>query len=267
MNDVIKKLCPLAAIVCFVVCIIGAVGIINAAPAESWQSVGIFCLGVSVFVLLVPFMVAGLYCCRKEQAVEAVPAEARKQFKPANKPFKKERPADKPAAAKPAPRPAVKPAVKPADKPIAKAAEKPVVKVADKPAPRIDEEYEDQPGDREFDSFDNDDVNIRRDNGEQISEESGPTTLYVCNLTADITEGDIREEFEVFGPVKSVRLVTDKESGTSKGYAFVEMTNRAEASLAIDDINGQEIKGQQVSVSIARKKPAFNRRWNNKRSQ
>jgi len=280
MNEFIKKLCPLAAVVCFVLCITGAIGVLSNAQDALWQSVGLFFIGVSIFVLIMPLMSIGASAGSKPQTGTGAAAEVRKPFKPAEKPFRKDKPAEKQAekpAAKPAARPAPKPAAKPADKPLPKAVDKPAVKAAekpvekpavkafDKPVMKNDDDYENMPDDQVPNNFDNADDEIRRDSGEQIAEDSGLTTLYVCNLSTDTTEVDLREEFEVFGPVKSVRLVTDKESGVSKGYAFVEMANKAEASLAIDDINGQEIKGQQVNVSFARKKPAFNRRWNNKR--
>jgi len=78
------------------------------------------------------------------------------------------------------------------------------------------------------------------------------TKLYVGNLTYDTTEEAIKTAFSAIGELESVSLITDKRSGESKGFAFVEMSNEAEATSAIEQLNGTEIDGRAMNVSIAR---------------
>ncbi len=222
-------------------------------PDTYKTAIGFMCGGISLFVLfaLLAFAASSVEAKQnKGSFVKSQPADYKKA-RPQNDKYAKK---DKPAPAKNAVKNGEK--TEKIDKIEKTEKIEKIEKPVDKPAAAPKElESSDERSDENM---------LRRDNGEQITEESGPSTLYVSNLAADVSEIDLREEFEVFGTVKSVRLVTDKETAASKGYAFVEMTNRAEASLAIDDINGQEIKGQQVSVSFARKKTSFNRKWTKK---
>lgn len=78
------------------------------------------------------------------------------------------------------------------------------------------------------------------------------TKLYVGNLTYNTTEEAIKTAFSAIGELESVSLITDKRSGESKGFAFVEMSNEAEATSAIEQLNGTEIDGRAMNVSIAR---------------
>jgi len=64
--------------------------------------------------------------------------------------------------------------------------------------------------------------------------------IYVGNLSRDVTEEDLRAAFEAFGRVETVNVITDKFSGESRGFAFVEMPTKAEAEAAINDLNGKE---------------------------
>jgi RNA recognition motif-containing protein len=76
--------------------------------------------------------------------------------------------------------------------------------------------------------------------------------IYVGNLSRDVTEEDLRQEFEAFGQITSVTVIKDKFSGQSRGFGFVEMPAKAEAQAAIDGLNGKDLKGQTLSVNEAR---------------
>ncbi len=79
--------------------------------------------------------------------------------------------------------------------------------------------------------------------------------IFVGNLSHDVTEDDLRQAFEAFGQVKSVKVIKDLFSGTSKGFAFVEMQARAEAQAAITGLNSKELKGRALNVNEARPRP------------
>ena len=74
--------------------------------------------------------------------------------------------------------------------------------------------------------------------------------LYVGNLTFDATDADLTELFSPHGEVQSVQIVTDRDTGRSRGFAFVEMSQGAEA--AITALSGQEFKGRRLTVNEAR---------------
>jgi len=76
--------------------------------------------------------------------------------------------------------------------------------------------------------------------------------IYVGSLSYEVTEDDLKEAFEAFGQVESVRIIKDKYSGQSKGFGFVEMPAKAEAQSAINDLNGKELKGRTLNVNEAR---------------
>jgi len=76
--------------------------------------------------------------------------------------------------------------------------------------------------------------------------------LYVGNLSYDMNEAQFRKEFERFGVVKSARIIGHRTSGKSKGYGFVEMPHRKEATLAIKALNGKDIMGRKLRVNEAR---------------
>lgn len=78
------------------------------------------------------------------------------------------------------------------------------------------------------------------------------TSIYVGNLSFRATEEDVRKAFAEYGQVAVVNLVVDKETGRSRGFAFVEMPNSEEAKTAIEHVNQQEIAGRKVSVNEAR---------------
>jgi cold-inducible RNA-binding protein len=78
------------------------------------------------------------------------------------------------------------------------------------------------------------------------------TKLYVGNLSLNTTEGAIRKLFEGIGPVASCSLITDKMTGNSRGFAFVEMTSQGDATKAIADLNGKDCDGRALTVNEAK---------------
>ncbi len=76
--------------------------------------------------------------------------------------------------------------------------------------------------------------------------------IYVGNLSYEMTEEDLREAFQVFGEIETVRIIKDYDTGRSKGFGFVEMPDNADAQSAIDGLNGKELKGRTLSVNEAR---------------
>lgn len=78
------------------------------------------------------------------------------------------------------------------------------------------------------------------------------TKIYVGNLSYNTTEDQIREAFAGLGEIDSVALITDRHSGQSKGFAFVEMSSSEEAKSAIEQLNGKELDGRTMNVSEAK---------------
>ena len=76
--------------------------------------------------------------------------------------------------------------------------------------------------------------------------------IYVGNLSWNADESDLRDAFSAHGEVTSVQIITDRESGRSRGFAFVEMANDAEAQDAISAVNNKEIDGRPVKVNEAK---------------
>ena len=76
--------------------------------------------------------------------------------------------------------------------------------------------------------------------------------IYVGNLSYEVTEEDLRQEFEAFGKVESVNIITDKISGRPKGFGFVEMTSESEGQAAITGLNGKTLKERTLTVNTAR---------------
>ncbi|MEI6123384.1 MAG: RNA-binding protein [Bacteroidota bacterium] len=91
--------------------------------------------------------------------------------------------------------------------------------------------------------------------------------IYAGNLHYGMTEDDLQKLFEEYGQVSSVKVITDKYSGRSKGFGFVEMPTDTEAEQAIEELNGTEIKGRAITVnqSIERKEGEYGNRSNNNR--
>ncbi len=81
--------------------------------------------------------------------------------------------------------------------------------------------------------------------------------LYVGNLAFQTTSNDLQELFAQAGTVESAQIIEDRDTGRSKGFAFVEMSTEAEAASAIDQFNGKEVSGRMLKVNEA--KPRENR--------
>ena len=79
--------------------------------------------------------------------------------------------------------------------------------------------------------------------------------IFVGNLDFAATESSIRSLFEPYGNVDRVNVVTDRETGRSRGFAFVEMSDAAEADRAIAALNGADLDGRALNVNEARPKP------------
>ena len=76
--------------------------------------------------------------------------------------------------------------------------------------------------------------------------------IYVGNLSYEVTEEDLKEAFEVFGEVDTVKVIKDNYAGRSKGFGFVEMPAKAEAQSAIEGLNEKDLKGRSLNVNEAR---------------
>jgi cold-inducible RNA-binding protein len=81
------------------------------------------------------------------------------------------------------------------------------------------------------------------------------TRIFVGNLSFQTTEDDLLTTFSQYGSVERVNIVTDRDSGQSRGFAFVEMTERRDAETAISQLNGAELNGRSLKVNEARPKP------------
>ena len=83
--------------------------------------------------------------------------------------------------------------------------------------------------------------------------------IYVGNLSYKVDEKDLEEAFQEYGEVISVKIISDKFTGRSKGFAFVEMANADEAKSAIEGLNGKAIDNRNITVNEARPKTDDNR--------
>jgi RNA recognition motif-containing protein len=78
--------------------------------------------------------------------------------------------------------------------------------------------------------------------------------IYVGNLSYSVSSEDLRAAFEEFGTVDSAEVVMDRNSGRSRGFGFAEMSNDEEAKAAIAALNGKDMDGRPLNVSVARPK-------------
>ncbi len=76
--------------------------------------------------------------------------------------------------------------------------------------------------------------------------------IYAGNLPWGLSEEDLREAFEAFGEVESVKIIQDKFTGRSRGFGFVEMPKQEEGEAAISALNGKDLKGREIVVNQAR---------------
>jgi RNA recognition motif-containing protein len=88
--------------------------------------------------------------------------------------------------------------------------------------------------------------------------------IYVGNLAYGVTQDELRTAFSAYGEISSVNLITDKFTGDSKGFGFVEMPNNAEADAAIKGLNETPLKGRNLKVNQAKprtERPSRGPRW------
>lgn len=76
--------------------------------------------------------------------------------------------------------------------------------------------------------------------------------LYVGNLSYDTDEASLRQFFDDYGPVNSARIITDRETGRSRGFGFVELADAAAALKAVTELNGAELDGRTLTINEAR---------------
>ena len=93
------------------------------------------------------------------------------------------------------------------------------------------------------------------------------TNIYVGNLSYDATEESLRQAFAEYGEVSSVKIITDRETGRSRGFAFVEMPDADAAKEAIENLNETEIAGRSVTVNEARPRSDRPRRGGGRRDR
>ncbi|MBL8148338.1 MAG: RNA-binding protein [Blastocatellia bacterium] len=93
--------------------------------------------------------------------------------------------------------------------------------------------------------------------------------LYVGNLSFSTTDGDLNNLFAQIGRVESARIITDQDTGRSRGFGFVEMADRSEGEAAISQLNGTQYQGRTLKVNEARpqeRRPSGNRNGGNRGS-
>ena len=76
--------------------------------------------------------------------------------------------------------------------------------------------------------------------------------LYVGNLSYDMSEENLRSEFAEYGEVQSAKIITDRDTGRSRGFGFVEMNSDGEGKKAMEELNGKDFEGRQLVVNEAR---------------
>ena len=81
--------------------------------------------------------------------------------------------------------------------------------------------------------------------------------IYVGNLSRETTEDDLRQAFEAFGQVISIKILRDRVTGESNGFGFVEMTVSDEGQTAISELNGKDLKGHTINVEEGRMKTNY----------
>jgi RNA recognition motif-containing protein len=81
------------------------------------------------------------------------------------------------------------------------------------------------------------------------------TSIFVGNLSYQTTQEELYAAFSAFGAVERVNIITDRDTGQPRGFAFVEMTEKRDAQNAISSLNGTELNGRAINVNEARPKP------------
>lgn len=87
--------------------------------------------------------------------------------------------------------------------------------------------------------------------------------MYVSNLGFHVSESDLKKLFEAYGTVTSAKVITDRETGKSRGFGFVEMESSNDANQAMSKLNGKELEGRTISVTVARERESgpAKRKW------
>lgn len=78
------------------------------------------------------------------------------------------------------------------------------------------------------------------------------TNLFVGNLTFSTTSGELETLFAEYGTVQDAQVITDRDTGRSRGFGFVEMTSDEDAEKAISSLNGKDVDGRQLKVNVAK---------------
>ena len=76
--------------------------------------------------------------------------------------------------------------------------------------------------------------------------------IYIGNLSYGVTDQELQELFAQFGSVTECKIITDRDTGRSKGFGFVEMANQAEGEEAIKQLDGKEINGRNIKVNVTK---------------
>ena len=84
--------------------------------------------------------------------------------------------------------------------------------------------------------------------------------LYVGNLSYEMSEENLRNEFAEYGEVKSAKIITDRDTGRSRGFGFVEMNSDDEGKKAMEALNGKDFEGRELVVNEARPREERSRR-------
>jgi RNA recognition motif-containing protein len=80
--------------------------------------------------------------------------------------------------------------------------------------------------------------------------------IYVSNLSFNTSDAELQDLFSQFGEVASAKVITDRETGRSRGFGFVEMPNDEEGKAAMSGLNNKEVEGRAMSVSVAKEREA-----------
>ena len=78
--------------------------------------------------------------------------------------------------------------------------------------------------------------------------------MYVSNLGFHVSGDDLQKLFEPFGTVASAKIISDRDTGRSRGFGFVEMFSESEATKAMAGVNGKEVEGRSINVSVAKER-------------
>jgi cold-inducible RNA-binding protein len=89
--------------------------------------------------------------------------------------------------------------------------------------------------------------------------------LFVGSLAWKVTDQELKELFETIGPVVTATVMMDRDTGKSRGFAFVEMQSQEDADKAVDVLNGHDMDGRSIAVSIAKPKPDSGSRYDRPR--